>query len=187
VRTMLQSTFIGRAGEYWVAAHLLYRGYNAIPMAVDSGVDILAHKTTSLGESVIYQIQVKTTQNPIAKFTLSRQKIESYWEEMVNLIVVSWLPETEPQAVIFPPSVLYMMTSGGYNDPRAPLRFVKGNVHIGVIWDKSARIFVGNRQNEFTAMRNQFDRLEDTNTDVSSIPEYAQWSDRPRTLIQFCK
>ena len=63
--------------------------------------------------------------------------------------------------------------------------FVNDKVHFSVIWDKSGRIFVGNRQNEFTAMKDQFSRLEETNTDVYFMPEYAEWSDKARTLIQF--
>jgi hypothetical protein len=51
-----------------------------MPLAVDSGVDLLAHRMTLAGESLVYQIQVKTTQGRTAKFSISKQKMESHWQ-----------------------------------------------------------------------------------------------------------
>lgn len=49
------SSFIGKAGEYLVCSELLFRGFNASIMSVDTGVDIVATKDNHL-----YGIQVKT-------------------------------------------------------------------------------------------------------------------------------
>jgi len=47
--------YVGRAGEHAVLSELLFRGYNAALMSVDTGVDILAQK-----ENEVFNIQVKT-------------------------------------------------------------------------------------------------------------------------------
>lgn len=49
------SGFIGKAGEHLVCSELLFRGFNASIMSVDTGVDIVATKDNHL-----YGIQVKT-------------------------------------------------------------------------------------------------------------------------------
>jgi len=47
--------FVGKAGEFAVMGELLFWGYNASLMAVDSGIDVIAEK-----DSHYYHIQVKT-------------------------------------------------------------------------------------------------------------------------------
>ncbi len=51
----LETGFIGKAGEHLVCSELLFRGYNASIMSVDSGMDIIATKNNRL-----FSIQVKT-------------------------------------------------------------------------------------------------------------------------------
>ncbi len=51
----VDSGYIGKAGEYIVCSELLFRGFNASIMSVDTGVDIVATK-----ESRLYGVQVKT-------------------------------------------------------------------------------------------------------------------------------
>lgn len=51
----VESGYIGKAGEYLVCSELLFRGFNASIMSVDTGVDIVATK-----ENRLYGIQVKT-------------------------------------------------------------------------------------------------------------------------------
>lgn len=51
----LETGFIGKAGEHLVCSELLFRGYNASIMSVDSGMDIIATKNNKL-----FSIQVKT-------------------------------------------------------------------------------------------------------------------------------
>lgn len=46
----------GKAGEYAVVSELLFRGYNAALVAVDVGMDIVAHK-----DKQTFHIQVKTS------------------------------------------------------------------------------------------------------------------------------
>lgn len=51
----VESGYIGKAGEYLVCSELLFRGFNASTMSVDTGLDIVATK-----ENRLYGIQVKT-------------------------------------------------------------------------------------------------------------------------------
>lgn len=54
-KLVIGSGYIGKAGEYLVCSELLFRGYNASIMSVDTGVDIVATK-----ENHLYGVQVKT-------------------------------------------------------------------------------------------------------------------------------
>jgi Holliday junction resolvase len=51
----VSSGYIGKAGEHLVCSELLFRGFNASIMSVDTGLDIVQTK-----ESRLYGIQVKT-------------------------------------------------------------------------------------------------------------------------------
>ena len=51
----IEGGYIGHAGEYAVLSELMFRGYNAALMSVDTGVDILATK-----DNDVFKIQVKT-------------------------------------------------------------------------------------------------------------------------------
>jgi len=54
-RLAVESGYIGKAGEYLVCSELLFRGFNASIMSVDTGLDIVATK-----DSRLYGVQVKT-------------------------------------------------------------------------------------------------------------------------------
>lgn len=51
----VEGGYIGKAGEHAVLSELLFRGFNASLMEVDTGVDILATK-----ENEVFNLQVKT-------------------------------------------------------------------------------------------------------------------------------
>lgn len=51
-----EKAFLGKAGEYAVMGELLFWGYNASVMAVDSGIDVVASK-----DNRYFHIQVKTS------------------------------------------------------------------------------------------------------------------------------
>ena len=84
----LAATHLGRAGEYYVASHLLRLGYNAVPLPIDSGVDLLAHWTTERGDSRVAQFQVKSTERRRMMFRLTAKQLERWWDEGINLVAV---------------------------------------------------------------------------------------------------
>ncbi len=51
----VESGYIGKAGEYLVCSELLFRGFNASIMSIDTGIDIVATKNER-----VFGIQVKT-------------------------------------------------------------------------------------------------------------------------------
>lgn len=178
----IQRLYLGRAGESFVAAHLLRRGLNSSPLPVDTGVDLLAHRELNLGvlllqaEHELYQFQVKTTKTSEYRASLPVRKVHDLWHKAINLVVVFWSEESAPSAIIIPPSLIQMLTSGGFEDPKAPLQTVGDEVSLRVI-ESGGRYFIRNRDHEITAMKNRFDRIEPIGVDTSQFPPYACWAD----------
>ncbi len=181
----MSRTHVGKAGEYYVLSMLLRLGLNAMAISVDSGVDIVAHKFTDYGDSLIYQHQVKTTEKKQAKFSISQDAFNRILSVRVNLIVVFWFDVKNPLAVVLPPSLLYMLTSGGFNELYAPIKLSKESYHFRLEYIDNNNLFLRNRFNNVAPMINRFDRSEDTTHDIFHIPDYAGWANQPKTLVQF--
>lgn len=181
----MSRTQVGRAGEYYVLSMLLRLGLNAMPISVDSGVDVVAHRFSESGHSLIYQYQVKTTEKNQAKFSISHAAFKRMLSIRANLVVVFWFDVKNPAAVILPPSLLYMLTSGGYEDSKAPIRLSKESYHFRVVYLDNNNVFLRNQFNNIAPMINRFDRAEDTMHDIFYIPDYVGWADGPKTLVQF--
>ncbi len=178
----IQRLYLGRAGELFVTAHLLRSGLNCAPLPVDTGVDLLAHRELNLGvllhqaEHELYQFQVKTTATKEYRASLPVRKVHELWHKSINLIVVFWSDAVAPSAVVLPPSLIFFLTSGGFEDSRAPLVTTGDEVSLRVI-ESGGRYFIRNQDNEITAMRNRFDRIEPIGIDTSMIPDYVCKSD----------
>jgi hypothetical protein len=162
---------------------LLRLGYNAMPLPVDTGVDLLAHWTTRSGESRVAQFQVKATERRRLTFRLTEKQLNRWWDELVNLIVVFWYEPTAPFCVVLPPSLCRMLTSGGFNDPRAPIRVVDTLTTIVLGSPGPKRVYIGNRHNDISRMVNRFDRIEATDDDSLHLPPYASWGSDGRALV----
>jgi hypothetical protein len=185
----IQRLYLGRAGELFVASHLVRRGLNSAPLPVDTGVDLLAHREVRLdvaphqAEHELYQFQVKTTTTSEYRASLPVRKVHDLWHKAINLVVVFWSEKTAPSAVVLPPSLIRMLTSGGFEDSKAPLVTIGNEVSLRVI-ELGGRYFIRNQHNEITAMRNRFDRIEPIGIDTGQLPDYAQWS-HDRGLVEF--
>jgi hypothetical protein len=184
-----EKLFLGRAGEQFVAAHLVRRGLNAAPLPVDTGVDLLAHCEMKFGvpllqaEHALFQFQVKTTATNEYRASLPVKKVNELWHKAINLIVVFWANERSPAAIVLPPSLIHMLTSGGFEDPKAPLIMTGDHVSLKFI-ERDGRYYIRNRDNEITAMLNRFDRIEPIGIDTERFPDYVSWSDG-KVLIAF--
>jgi hypothetical protein len=177
------TAYTGRAGEYFVASHLLRLGYNAMPMPVDSGIDLVAHSMTKHAESVIALFQIKTTKNRRCSFRLTDKAFQRLWRDVINVVVVFWDDPALPIAVVVPPSLLYMYTSGGHKDPRAPLRLRNGEVRFVFRRTGPRQVCIRNREHDISPMVNRFGLIEHIGHDTTTIPPYASWSDSPTSLI----
>jgi hypothetical protein len=183
-KSKTEKLFLARSGELVVASHLFRRGLNAAPLPVDTGVDLLAHRELRLdppllqAEHELYQFQVKTTATNEYRSSLPKEKVHELWYKAINLIVVFWPRDRTPSAVVLPPTLIRMLTSGGFEDPKAPFLMAADKVSLRFIEDEG-RYFIRNRHNEITAMLNRFDRIEPVGTDTGQFPVYAGWSDGP--------
>lgn len=178
----LRHLYLARAGEWFVASQLLRRGLNAATTSVDSGVDILAYQELDLtepllqAEHIVYQFQVKTTAASEYRGAMAVKKVHELWHKVINLVVVFWRDRHAPDSIVIPPSLIRMLTSGGFDDPRAPLQLRDGLVMLRVISSRG-RYFIRNRDNDLTSMLNRFDRIEPIDTDTCMFPPYASWGE----------
>jgi len=178
------SHHLGKAGEFFVAGQLLRLGYNCSPLPVDTGVALLAHWLHESGESRVALVQVKTTEKRRSTVKLKKRQLEKMVEMGVNLIVVFWSDPQAPFALVVPPALLYMLTSGGFQDPKAPIR-AKGEIYWIVFVEKEPQaVYVRNRFNDVSCMVNRFDRLAPTDEDHMMIPPYAEWSNGKHQLLK---
>ena len=150
--------YIGTSGEYLVASHLLRLRLNTTPLPVDDGLDLIGHKIVHDSESRAYLFQVKTSYRRIASIRIERARFDHLLDHAVNLMIVLWSDPEHPRILVLPPRLLRMMTTGNFQDPRAPIRLRHGTVWIRVE-DHEGRIYVRNRAHDFTGMTNRFDLL----------------------------
>jgi hypothetical protein len=179
-----KNLFIGMSGEYRIVSELLMRGYNANIVTVDTGVDILAEK----GDSV-YKIQVKArtlSEDHSCLIALSSKKLEELYRENINLVVAFIDPTNIMTFLIISPSLLYLLTTGGYKLSEAPIKNngEKKNLTIRLIF-KEGRAFIRNRRNDFSLLLNRFDLIEDVENDPFSIPWYAEWGENSVIELNF--
>ena len=186
-----RSHYIGKAGERLVAAMLLRHGLNAGPMPIDSGVDLLAHTELKVHEDIlllhaehqVYQFQVKTTSGDEYNVSMDSEKFKELWFKVVNLVIVFWPEDASPACLVLPPSLCRMLSSGGFEDPRAPFVVTGQSVSLRVFRDAD-KYYVRNKSNEVTRMVERFDRIEPIGTDTAMFPPYACWSDQEMRLVE---
>ncbi len=178
------TTHLGRAGEYYVAAQLLRLGYNTSPLPVDTGVDLLAHWMTKDGDSRVALLQVKTTASKRTKIRLDRAHVDRITSQGVNLVVVFWFDPDRPFALVIPPALFYMLTSGGSKSPSAPIRVRRDGVDLVFRVQTQEHVFIRNKRTDIGRMVNRFDRLAPTDEDPMPIPVYAEWTSDNEGLLR---
>lgn len=144
----IESSFIGKAGEHLVCSELLFRGYNASIMSVDSGMDIIATKNNKL-----FSIQVKTAHlNSYKTYVFNVRKVSFekdysgsvYYvfvlrsESTVRYII---LPILEMEKKVYEKAILELKTRGLY---RVSFRESEG------------KIFLGNKEHEISYYMNNW-------------------------------
>ncbi len=184
----LRHLYLARAGETFVAAQLLRRGLNAATAPVDSGVDILAHAELDLkepllhAEHLVYQFQVKTTATKEYRASLPVAKVHELWHKVINVIVVFWGVREVPSAIVIPPSLIRMLTTGGFDNPRAPLRLRDEKVSLR-FFRRGNEYYVRNKSNSLTALLNRFELIEPIGTDTGVFPPYASWGEGKQKVV----
>ncbi|MCY4161439.1 MAG: HTH domain-containing protein [Flavobacteriaceae bacterium] len=94
------SQYIGKAGEFYVASELLFRGYNASIMSLDEGMDIIALKNNKL-----FSIQVKTSnlhRNNSYVFDIRRVALDRIYAGNIFYIFVMIETNQRKSSIILP-------------------------------------------------------------------------------------
>lgn len=136
----IASGYIGKAGEYLVCSELLFRGFNASIMSVDTGVDIVATK-----ENMIYGVQVKTSRlNKFNTYVFDVRKVSFerhntgntfyifvlYSEKKTNYLI---LPYFEIEKKLHEKAILEVGHGSRY---RINIKIRKDNVFLGTLEHK---------------------------------------------------
>jgi hypothetical protein len=120
-RSQYTNLFFGRAGEYFVASELLRRGLNPFLSPVDTGVDLFAHQEFIPAPPLLHAVhkvflfQVKTTARDEYTDSISTRTVHEWWHKRINVVIVFWSKNIQPTCLILPPSLLYIITSGGFD------------------------------------------------------------------------
>lgn len=178
------TTHLGRAGEYFVAAQLLRMGYNTNPLPVDTGVDLLAHWVTKNRDSRVALLQVKSTASRRTTIRLNKTQLDRITGQGINLVVVFWGDPQRPFALVLPPALFYMLTSGGFKSPAAPIRTRFDGATIVFTAQSQEHVFIRNVRTDLGPMVNRFDRLAATDEDPHAIPNYAAWTSDGEGLLR---
>lgn len=131
----VDGSYIGKAGEYLVCSELLFKGFNASIMSVDTGLDIVATKGNRL-----YDIQVKTARlNKFNIYVFDVRKVSFerhdsgntyyifvlYGEKKTNFLL---LPYFEMEKKLHEKAILEVGHGTRY---RVNIKMRNGNVYLG--------------------------------------------------------
>lgn len=109
--------FLGKAGEMAVISELLFWGYNASAMLVDSGIDVVANKNGKY-----FHIQVKTATENAGRFYFSIKNSSFQQNHNSSMFYVFVLRQKlNCEFVIIPSSYMQALVAGGKISPGATL------------------------------------------------------------------
>ncbi|MFA6432807.1 MAG: winged helix-turn-helix domain-containing protein [Candidatus Paceibacterota bacterium] len=149
----VEGGYVGKAGEHAVLSELLFRGYNAALMSVDTGIDILAIKNEGQ-----FGIQVKTRN--ISKtgntfdFNLRVASFERHNRGGVFYIFL--LRET--------PKIEYLILPFHVIERSIDEEFIhevgKGKLYRITIRKKGSKVYLGRKENDVTYFLNRWDSIK---------------------------
>ena len=148
----LETGFTDKAGEHLVCSELLFRGYNASIMSVDSGMDIIATKNNKL-----FSIQVKTSNaNAYDTYNFDVRKISFEKDYAGNTLYVFILKaKTDTKFLIIP---LYEMEK---KVSEKAIIYVQSYKKYRVKIDlREGKIYLGNRQHEMSYFLNNWELIK---------------------------
>jgi len=148
----IETGFTGKAGEHLVCSELLFRGYNASIMSVDSGMDIIATKNNKL-----FSIQVKTANaNSYDTYNFDVRKISFEKDYAGNTFYVFILKgKSQTQFLVIP---LHEMEK---KVAEKAIIYVQGYKKYRVKIDiRDDKIYLGNRNHEIKYYLNNWDVIK---------------------------
>lgn len=156
----INTTHLGKGGEFAVMSELLYRGYNANPATVDDGVDIIAWK----GRGVFF-IQVKTTiiEGGEFRYSIKKDSFDRYYQN--NMFYVFVLRTEEERDfdkyvnwyLVFPASTIQQYIDNGQIS-------IANNTYEVKFRHQGKKVWIVKGGNEYeisNSARNRFDLIKE--------------------------
>jgi len=144
----VETGYIGKGGEFRVCSELLFRGFNASIMSVDTGIDIVAIK-----DNKRFEIQVKTANlNSYNTYVFDVRRTSFERFNSSNIFYVCVLrDENKTDFVIFP----YLVLEQKLHE-RAILKINKGNSYRMTLKFADNKLYLGRREHEVTYFLNNW-------------------------------
>jgi hypothetical protein len=151
----VEGGYIGKAGEYAALAELLFRGYNASLMSVDTGVDIVAIK-----DNFTFNIQVKTrnisSRGDSYHFNIRIISFKRHNNNSVYYIFI--LRDTKKQ------KLNYLVLPLNELEKSIENNFVsivgKGKLYRVTIKERNGKFYLGRAENDLTFYLNRWDIIK---------------------------
>lgn len=149
---MSETQYIGNAGEHAIVSEMLFRGFNASIMSVDTGIDIVAVKDNQL-----YLIQVKTARINKQNYFCYDIRMKSFERfSSGNIFYIFVMRDNDDNAfVILPSTEIQKQIHDG--KIRTISAYDKYRVEIIT---RNGKVFIGNRKNEVTYFFNNWGILK---------------------------
>lgn len=144
----VETGYIGKGGEFRVCSELLFRGFNASIMSVDTGIDIVAIK-----DNKRFEIQVKTANlNSYNTYVFDVRRTSFERFNSSNIFYVCVLrDESKTDFVIFP----YLVLEQKLHE-KAILEINKGNSYRLTLKFVADKLYLGRREHEVTYFLNNW-------------------------------
>lgn len=156
MKKKMDSQFIGCGGEFSVASELLFRGFNANIMSVDTGIDIVATR-----DDKVFLIQVKTSRTyKILNFRYDvRMKSLLRFNSGNVFYIFVMRHDSKSDYLILPANVVErkinenaIKTAEKYDKYRVDIRLVDS--------DSGAKVYLGNRNHEMSYYLNKWELIK---------------------------
>jgi hypothetical protein len=106
---IVSTSFLGKGGEMAVISELLFWGYNASAMLVDSGIDLVASK-----DGKYFHIQVKTASDNNGRFSYTIKKSSFDQHDKSDMFYIFVLRhQSSNEFVILPSNYIRALIAGG--------------------------------------------------------------------------
>jgi len=148
----IESGYTGKAGEHLICSELLFRGYNASIMSVDTGIDIIATKHNKL-----FSIQVKTANlNSFNYYNFDIRKTSFQKAHSGTVFYLFVLKGKDENNFFFLPHVVVEQKV----HEKAILEINKGNTYRVNIKMRDGKIYLGSKEHEMSYYFNNWDIIK---------------------------
>lgn len=150
-KILVDSSFTGKAGEHLVCSELLFRGYNASIMSVDTGMDITATKDNKL-----FSIQVKTANlNKYNTYNFDVRKLSFERHQSGNVFYIFVLKGDQNHFLILPYYEIERKVT-----EKAISKINRNKNYRVKISIRESKIYLGNQKHEMSYFLNKWEVIK---------------------------